>query len=237
MAAFAILEPKDIPPAFLYAPHRLQQTLRPGSPNPYLRALRKAIAEDKVSPLVQARVQASDGDLTEALRNYFRTDPGNWAHYDVESLRRIGTHQGLAPDLRRLIAGALASGRVPQPLVSPIQALASSGATPTDAGELERQLRHEIAAQTPGGKRAAESAKRLIRDRKLFVGRRYPELIAAHLDSDPIQLSTETVLLLFLSAVELKERIEMDRWGQELKRRHGEAEVRDWVNQTTGSAR
>jgi hypothetical protein len=50
-------------------------------------------------------------------------------------------------------------------------------------------------------------------------------------------LPTETVLLLFLSAVELKERVEMDRWGQELKRRHREVEVRDWVNETASAAR
>jgi hypothetical protein len=36
--------------------------------------------------------------------------------------------------------------------------------------------------------------------------------------------------------VELKEQVEMDRWGQELKRRHGETEVRDWVNEMTGTA-
>jgi hypothetical protein len=29
----------------------------------------------------------------------------------------------------------------------------------------------------------------------------------------------------------------MDRWGQELKRRHGEAEVQDWVNEMTGTAK
>ena len=69
------------------------------------------------------------------------------------------------------------------------------------------------------------------------IARKYAELIESHRDTEPIKLPTETALLLFLSAVELKEQIEMDRWGQELKRRHGDAEVRDWVNEMTRSAR
>jgi hypothetical protein len=215
----------------------LQQTLHPKDPNPYLAALRKSVSENKLPPLVEARVQALDGNLREALRSYLRTDPASWARYDLESLQRIGTHQGLAPDLRRLIAGALASGRVEPALLEPLQTLARRGAVPPDANELKAQLRREIETETPAGQIAVESAKKLIEDRNLFVGREYAELIEAHREAEPIELSTETVLLLFLSSVELKEQVEMDRWGQELKRRHGDAEVRDWVNETTRSAR
>jgi hypothetical protein len=237
LAAFDALDIQSVPPAFLYAPYRLQQTLRPKDPNPYLTALRESVSENKLPPLVEARVRALDGNLREALRSYLRTDPASWAHYDLESLQRIGTHQGLAPDLRRLIAGALASGRVEQALLEPLQTLARRGAVPPDAEELKAQLRREIETQTPAGKIAVESAKKLIDDRNLFVERKYAELIDAHREAEPIELPTETVLLLFLSSVELKERVEMDRWGQELKRRHGETEVRDWVNQMTGTAR
>jgi hypothetical protein len=237
LAAFDRLDPQTIPPAFLYAPYRLQQTLHPDSPNPYLSPLRKSVAEGKVPSLTRARVQASDGDLREALLSYLRTDPASWAHYDIESLRRIDSHQGLAPDLRRLIVGALASGRVQKALVAPLQDLARGGAAAADTEEMKRQLRRAIETKTPAGQIAVESAKKLIKDRNLFVERKYSELIAAYRESEPAELSTETVLLLFLSAVELEEQIEMDRWGQELKRRHGEVEVRDWVNEMTGTAR
>ena len=235
LATFASLDGQSIPPDFLYAPYRLQQTLQPGSPNPYQIPLRKSVAEGKVSPLIQARMQASDGALRHALRSYLRTDPASWTHYDFESLQRIATHQGLAPDLRRLISGALASGRVQQGLVAPLRQVARGGSTP-DAEDFKSQLQREIEAGTPAGQIAIESAKRLLSDRNLFVGRKYAELLAVHQASEPVELSTETVLLLFLSAVELKQQIEMDRWGQELKRRHGEVEVRDWVNEMTGTA-
>jgi len=237
LSAFARLDEQSIPPDFLYAPYRLQASLHPGNPNPYLTPLRKSVAEGQVSALIQARVQALDGDLGEALRSYLRTDPASWTRYDLDSLQRIGTHQGLAPDLRRLVTGALASGRIQLALVAPLREVARSDSTPPNADEFKNRLRSEIEAGTPAGQIAVESAKRLINDRNLFLGRKYAELIAAHQSSEPVDLSTETVLLLFLSAVELKRQIEMDRWGQELKRRHPDVEVRDWVNEMTSAGR
>jgi hypothetical protein len=115
--------------------------------------------------------------------------------------------------------------------------MARSGSTPPNVEAFKSQLRSEIEAETAAGRLAVASAQQLIRDRNLFLGRKYAELIATHRESEPVELSTETVLLLFLSAVELKEQIEMDRWGQELKRRHGEVEVKDWVNEMTATAR
>ena len=118
-----------------------------------------------------------------------------------------------------------------------MQELARQGAVTPEPEEFKRQIRREIEANTPAGRIAIESAKKLINDRKLFLTKKYTELIGAHRDADPIKLPTETVLLLFFSAVELREQIEMDRWGQELKRRHRDVEVRDWVNETVSSAR
>jgi hypothetical protein len=198
LAAFDALDIQSVPPAFLYAPYRLQQTLRPKDPNPYLTALRQSVIENKLPPLIEARVQALDGNLREALRSYLRTDPASWARYDLESLQRISTHQGLAPDLRRLIAGALASRRVKPALLEPLQTLARGGAVPPDANDFRAQLRREIETETPAGQIAVESAKKLIEDRNLFVGRKYAELIEAHREAEPIELPTETVLLLFL---------------------------------------
>ena len=74
-------------------------------------------------------------------------------------------------------------------------------------------------------------------NRNLFLAKEYERLVETHDGDEPTALPTETVLLLFLAAVELKEQVEMDRWGQELKRRHREVEVREWVNRTRGAAR
>jgi hypothetical protein len=237
LKAFGTLEPQAIPPTFLYAPHRLLRALHPASPDPYLDLLRTAVVEGKVPALIRARVKAGDGELGAALASYLRTDPASWTNYDLESLRKIASHQGFAGDLRKLIAGAMNSGRVQPALTAGLKQLATAEPAPADIEEFKRQLKREIKANTPAGQVAVESAKMLIKDRNLFVGRKYAELIESHRDTEPIKLPTETALLLFLSAVELKEQIEMDRWGQELKRRHGDVEVRDWVNEMTGSAR
>jgi len=237
LAAFGALDPQTIPPGFLYAPHRLHQALRPKDSDPYLPALRKAVAEGKVPALIQARVQARDGDLSQALTSYLRTDPANWASYDLESFRRIANHQGLAADLAKLIGGALASGRVKPKLTPALQRIARTSSTQPDVEIFKRQLRRAIEDKTPEGTVAIESARKLLRDRKMFLGRDYTGLIDSHREAEPITLSTETVLLLFLAAVDLKEQMEMDRWGQELKRRHRQPEVGDWVNEMTASAR
>jgi hypothetical protein len=237
LAAFAALDPKIIPPRFLYAPHRLQRALKPGDPDPYLPALRKAVAEDKVPALIQARVQAGDGNLSEALTNYLRTDPGNWASYDLETLRRIANHQGLAADLAKLIAGALASGRIKPKLAPALQSITRQASALPDVEAFKRELRRAVKEKTPEGIAAIESAEKLLRDRRMFLGRDYSGFIAKHRETEPIALATETVLLLFLAAVDLKEQVEMDRWGQELKRRYVQPEVRDWVNEMKAPTR
>ena len=237
LSAFEHLDPEIIPASLLYAPHRLHRTLHPGRVDPYLVALRRAVADGNVPRLIGARVQSLDGELNAALDSYLQTDPGTWVAYDLDSLRRISAHQGLAADLRRLIAGALASGRVRPTLVAPLQELARQGRLQPDQQEFKEQLRREIEADTPAGRIAVESAKRLLNDRNLFLAQEHGRLVETHSDDDPMALPTETVLLLFLSSVELKEQVEMDRWGQELKRRHREIEVRDWVNETMSAAR
>jgi len=236
LATFGTLDLHLLPPAFLYAPHRLQQTQRPGDLDPYLTVLRNAIAEGRVPPLIQARVLALDGKLGESLAAYLRTDPGEWVQYDLESLQRIGMHEGLAADLRRMLGGALASGRVSPDLAERLRAIVRDDVPTPELEEFKSQLKRNVEAGTPEGTIAIASAKKLITDRKAFLNRDYSALIDSHRKSKPMILATETVLLLFLSSVEIKDRIEMDRWGQELKRRYREGEVRDWVNEMTSSA-
>jgi hypothetical protein len=229
LAMFDAIDPGVIPPELLYAPHRLHQQLAPAAPDPYLAALRPAVAEGRVPALIQARIQALDGDLTAALGSYLRSDPGAWAGYDLRAFGQIAAHQGLAPDLRDLLAGALASGRVKGALVAPLREIARTDSADLEVAAFKRQLREQIEAQTPAGKIAVESATQLLEDRRRFVAREYAELVDAHRASDAPGLPTETVLLLFLASVALDDPVEMDRWGQELKRRHGDPEVSDWV--------
>lgn len=236
LTAFGNLDPRVIPPALLYGPFRLHETLRPDDPNPYLPAIRQAVEEGSVPVLVQARIRARDGRLAESLASYLRTDPREWATHDLQILQGMGRNEGLAIDVRRLVAGALASGRVEPKLVPGLRTLVREGPAPADLETFERQLKQEIDAGTPAGKLALESARKLAVNRKLFLARNYRALLDAHRAADPVQLPTETALLLFMSAVALKEQVEMDRWGLELTRRHGDAEVRDWVNEMKGPA-
>ena len=237
LALFRTLDPQVIPPSFLYAPYRLHEALQPTDPNPYSPPLRKAVAEGRVPALIRARVQARDGQLAEALHSYLKTDPADWASYDLETLQQIANHQGLAADLSKMVGGALASGRVQPKLAPALQRIARQPNTQPDLETFKRELRRAVEAETPEGRIAVESAKRMLRDRKLFLARRYRALLTLHREAEPLNLPTETLLLLFLAAVDLKEQLEIDRWGQELKRRHNEPEVRSWVNEMTSTAR
>jgi hypothetical protein len=237
LSAFGTLDPATMPPSLLYAPHRLHQELAPTAPDPYLAALRPAVAEGRVRVLIQARVHALDGDLSAALASYMRSDPGGWARYDLQAFRQIAAHQGLVSDLRELLGGALASGRLKESLSAPLREIARADPQGPELAAFKRQLREEIETKTPAGRIAIESARQLLEDRRRFVAREYAELVDAHRTSEPPSLPTETVLLLFLASVALDDTVEMDRWGQELKRRHGDAEVSDWVASMKDSAR
>ena len=84
---------------------------------------------------------------------------------------------------------------------------------------------------------AVASIKQLLETRNLFVQRDYQAIIEQYQDASPMALPNESVLLLFLSGVQVEDRLEMDRWGQEIKRRYPNQEVIDWVSELTTSAR
>ena len=230
LAAFNSLSLQSIPVKYLYAPHRLQQVLRPGEQDNYLSALRVAAANNALPTLIKARVQARDGDLTGAFSSYLQTDPTRWASYDLELFGRIGSNQGLSVDLARMITGAIASGRVKTGLLPQLKKIANQPVSNSEIASFEERIKSAIKHNTPEGRIAVESAQSLLRDRKIFMGKQYQKLIELYLAVEPIKLATETVLLLFLSAVDQSNLQQAETWGQELKRRHAEAEVRVWVN-------
>ena len=78
--------------------------------------------------------------------------------------------------------------------------------------------------------------KQVLDIRKLFLERNYQAITDRYRDASPMSLPNESVLILFLSGVRLEDRVEVDRWGQEIKRRFPSQEVSDWVSDLTTSA-
>jgi hypothetical protein len=233
LTAFGRVPEGEIPPSYLYPPYRLHRHLRPKEPNPFLTWLKTAISADKVSPLIQARVQAQEGELNTALSNYLKTDPAQWVRYDVECLRIIGRHEGFHSEVRRLIAGAIKSRRLSEPMARALLPIAGTGTNASDVEAFKRILREELERNGETAKIATLSAAQLLETRKLFLERKYGALLKKYQLGEPMALSTETVLLLFLSAIKEDDRLEVYRWGQEIKRRHPDRETTNWVNQLT----
>ena len=236
LGVFNQIQIDRIPPNFLYAPHRLHQVINGTENDKYRELLEKAVNENQTSALITARVLAANGALEDALSSYLQSDPASWASYDLVLFRRIGSYEGLSVDLARMLTGAISSGRAKADLVPQLAQIARQPADGSEIADFENRIRNAIKNDTPEGRIALESARNLLRDRKIFLSRQYQELIKLYSAAKPIKLSTETVLLLFLSSVELQDQEQAETWGQELKRRHGETEVRDWVNKTMGTA-
>jgi hypothetical protein len=237
LSTFDRLVVNDMPAPFLYPAYRLQRRMRPEAPNRYLEALNQAIDAGSVSPLIAARVQAQDGDPYSALSSYLQTDPAQWVTYDVDCIKKIGLHSGLSSEMRRMIAGAFKSGRVSAKIEGPLLQVLTLDSDPAEIRAFKRRLKEELIQDSGKGKLAVSSMKQLLETRKLFVQRDYQTIIDQHRDASPMALPNESVILLFLSGVNLENRLEMDRWGQELKRRYPNQEVTDWVSELTISAR
>ena len=236
LAVFDQIDIESIPADFLYAPHRLYSVINGNQGDPYLNLLDKAVRENKTSSLIRARVLAANGELEAALSSYLQSDPASWASYDLRLFSRIGSYQGLSVDMAKMIMGAISSGRVNPDLLPQLKQIARRPVNETEIAKFEARIKHAIKNKTPEGKIALESAKSMLRDRKIFLSRQYQELIQLYRAAEPLNLATETVLLLFLSSVEIEDQEQAEAWGQELKRRHGEPEVREWVNKTIGTA-
>ena len=237
LKSFDRLVVDDMPAEFLYPPYRLQRQMRPGETNRYLAALNRAIDAGNVSPLVKARVQSQEGDPYSAISSYLKTDPAQWVTYDVDCIRNIGQHSGLTSEMRRMVFGALKSGRVSAKIQEPLRRVLVLEADPTGVRAFKRKLKKELIQNSSTGKIAVSSMKQVLDTRKLFLQRDYQTIINQYQNANPMAVPDETVLLLFLSGVSLKDRLEADRWGQEIKRRYSNQEVIDWVSELTTSAR
>jgi len=136
-----------------------------------------------------------------------------------------------------MVCGALKSGRVSAKVEGPLRQVLALENDPAEARAFKRNLKEELIQDSSTGKMAVASLKQLLETRKLFVQRDYQTIIDQHQDANPLALPNESVLLLFLSGVRVEDRLEMDRWGQEIKRRYPNQEVIDWVSELTTSAK
>ena len=79
------------------------------------------------------------------------------------------------------------------------------------------------------------SLKKMGGGRELFLNKKYRELLDAHQNANPLQVTSESALMLFLAALAEEDRELSKLWGQELKRRHPHPETTQWVNDLTAS--
>lgn len=237
LGAFDRLDVEGIPAAYLYPPYRLQRQMRPEAPNRYLGALRGAIDAGSVSPLITARVLAQEGDPATALSSYLQTDPAQWVTYDVACIKKIGLHAGLSSEMRRMIAGALKSGRVSAEVEGHLRQALFLEPDPAEVRAFKRKLKEELILDSSTGRAAVASMKQMLETRKLFLQRDYQAIIDQYQTANPMALPDESVLLLLLSGARLENQLEVDRWGQEIKRRYPNQEVTDWVSELTTSAK
>lgn len=237
LTTFDLLDIDMIPPAFLYPPYRLYRHVNPRGSNRYLVNLHRVIAAGKTSPLIQARVNAQEGDFAAAISGYLQTDPAQWTRYDVECLGKVSSHAGFHSEALRLIAGALKSGRVAGTMAQELRRIAVLKTDKANVREFKRLLKEELVQNSGTAKIVVSSVTKLLETRKLFLQRDYKTLLERYRQANPIELTTESILVLFLSAVNLKNRPEMDRWGQEIKRRYPNRETANWIYELTAAAK
>jgi len=217
LSSFDLIKTEDIPPEFLYPPYRLQRNLKPAERNKYLPPLRKAVDSEKVAPLIRSRVQAQEGQLVAALSSYLKTDPARWVRYDVECIGLLANHTGLQPEVRRMIGGALKSGRIKEDIAKELRTVALSQRGQYNAAEIKRRLKQELSQKGILNDTITSSITGLLENRKLFVNKKYDSLLKKYEVTQPMSMTTETALLLFLSAVQLENKIETYRWVRRSK--------------------
>jgi hypothetical protein len=219
-----------IPASYLYPPTRTFSAVYPLRPNPYLVPLRTAVDAGKVSPLIQARVMTQDGRLLEGLNRYLTTDPRQWSRYDVECIRAIARHSGLQSEVQRMLQAAFLARRVPANLASDLRQVAMQRIEPEAESNLKRRLVDRSALNSGIRQLAEASAIRMLGSRKQFLEQDYGAILEQHKDVEPVNQTSELVLMLFLAASAEPDRSAAYRWGQELKRRYPGVEVSRWVD-------
>lgn len=231
LKTFLLIPPHEIPPTHLYPPYRLHNVIRPSQPNPFLGAVNQAVAENMVQPLVRARVFATEGRLPESLKEYLKTDPADWADLDIRALRSLRMHAGLANNSAAMLLAALKGGRVPVHLRPQVVEILNAPRDKATLEDLKKQFLQQIDSDPAIRQAAITSAVQQVSLRQKFVGRRYRELLDEKHNEAPMSLPDETVLILTLSAAQLRDAPAFDCWSKELQRRYPTPEIQKWLSQ------
>jgi hypothetical protein len=234
---FLTIAPAAIPPAWLYAPHRLHATLRPALADPYMPLLASARKANQLPPLVAARLHARAAQPRAALEAYLKTDPQDWAREDLLAFGGMLQHAGVAGETSRLIRAALRATRVSAELRPELAALLKSDDDPQALRELRDGLAEYLKRDPAARQVAVSSAIQQLALRQRFVRREYSSILEEHRGTDPLRLPEETVLLLTLAAARQGDALELERWSQEVKRRTPTQEVAQWIRDIRSTAR
>lgn len=224
-----------IPAEQLYAPYRLHDAQRPAQPNAYFSRLLSSLEQGRLTPLLAARVLARANQFEKSLGAYLATDPGTWTRHDASCLQRISIHSGLESEVRRLVMGAIGGGRIPSANEDAFLQLGFQDVRRRPIEGLRQQLRDRLEQDPRVSSVVVSSLKKMGKDRELFLNKQYRDLLDLHQDSNPVQVTSELALMLFLSALSEGERELSKLWGQELKRRHPHPETLQWVHDLTAS--
>ena len=134
-----------------------------------------------------------------------------------------------------MISGALKSRRLTGKVQEPLRQIVAAKIDSEELTTFKNALKKELLQGSNSGTVAVSSIRQMLENRSTFLQRDYSELLSRHQETEPLTLPNESVLILFLSSVQLKNYLEMDRWGQEIKRRYPNKEVADWVSELTAS--
>jgi hypothetical protein len=229
LATFDRLRPSDVPADLAYVTYRLESTMRPATRSAYADVLLDGIGRNEVTWLTAARVLSQEGRLEESLTAYASTNPADWRAHDLERLRAIALNSAFEVDVKRIVWRALSR--------SGIEADVEAGLVLIVRGEfpksLERQAVNRLATDPAANAAASESLRKMQEVRSLFMAHQYEVLMNRFGTSDPTSATTETCTVLFLAALKTSRNREVYRWGQELKRRHPDDEMSQWVANLT----
>jgi hypothetical protein len=227
-ALFSGLAAAEIPDAYLYAPYRLQSTLRPTEKNPFREPIVKALAAGSLEPLIAARTSMMEGQFAQAMEYYLLTDPGQWRTLDADGLIALRHHAGLSGEAGGIARAAIRGGRLAPDTRKRLESVFVDGNTENKEAVKER-FRRSIADNKSLEKAVARGAATQLRDQRDFLEKRYDSLLDRYQGGGVATLPDKTVLMLVLAAAETGRDDAFRQWARETKRRTPGPEVSIWL--------
>jgi hypothetical protein len=224
--AFCGIGPEKIPPTLLYAPWRLFGEWVPGEANPFEGPLFQAADEGLLPPLVAARVFSAKRRFDKALVEYLKGDPSMWTSRDLDCFRLMLADEDTKKEAGTVLLAAFKKGRIPDGL-KPSAAtliLGETGNKPTT-----EMLRDFIAKNPDAAAVAEETIRSLTDDRRLFIEKKFAELVAKHRGDRLESQIDESAILLTIASASAGDTEAFARWSGELQRRFPQKDVAAWI--------